>query len=379
LTLNNLGCICERQNRIPQAEQFYRRALTAAESAPTAGPLSDDLKSLLAYAQKHLNDLHSDNSTHLLNAKSAEAHRKYEDALVKFQNGDPDALRLYREAIAIWEELLPQATNPEYRKDVVARLTVAFIRVAECQPPTQRGDAQAALKKAISYGEQSVTLEPDRPLPKHNLEIARAQLEELSEAALYDEIAKLCQAEQFAAAIELFRSKIDEDEQRVRSNAGQASAVPRLAYRLDRFAWFLAHCPDERVRDPKAAVRHARRATNLQPDVGNFWYTLAVVHYRNDEWQDSLAALDKVKTLERGWDASSWFFSAMNLHQLKRLAEARNSLKKGLEWFDEKRRAAEDNPVLRYQFELMRPGIERLRREAENLIDGKNPNDRGIG
>jgi hypothetical protein len=54
-------------------------------------------------------------------------------------------------------------------------------------------------------------------------------------------------------------------------------------------------------------------------------------------------------------------------------------LRKAVEWVDERKRQAEDNPVLRFQYELMRPALESLRREAEDLLQGKDPADRGIG
>jgi hypothetical protein len=35
--------------------------------------------------------------------------------------------------------------------------------------------------------------------------------------------------------------------------------------------------------------------------------------------------------------------------------------------------------VLRVQFEMMRSGLESLRREAENLLKGKDPANEGVG
>src|SRR5262249_47006640 len=159
----------------------------------------------------------------------------------------------------------------------------------------------------------------------------------------------------------------------VQAVGDRETASRRLAYRLDRFAWFLAHCPDERVRDTKAAVKHARRATELQPATDNYWFTLAMVQYRNGDCRESLASLEKVKAKAGKFDASHWFLSAMNLYRLKRIEEARAALRKGVEWIDERKGEAEDNAMLRFQYEMMRPEIEALRREAESLIEGKGP------
>jgi hypothetical protein len=45
----------------------------------------------------------------------------------------------------------------------------------------------------------------------------------------------------------------------------------------------------------EGAVRVARRPTELQPEVGVYRYTLATVQYRNGNWRDSLASLEKLK------------------------------------------------------------------------------------
>src|SRR5262249_44664735 len=157
---------------------------------------------------------------------------------------------------------------------------------------------EAALTKAIEIGEKAVALDPDRPIPKHNLEVAREKLEGLRDQGFLDELNKLCNAHRFAGADEFCRRTIEEQEEKGRLAKDREAAERRLAHRLDRFAWFLAHCPDEGVRNTKAAVKHARRATGLQPDVGDYVFTLAMAQYRNDDWKDSLASLEQLKAKE---------------------------------------------------------------------------------
>jgi hypothetical protein len=43
----------------------------------------------------------------------------------------------------------------------------------------------------------------------------------------------------------------------------------------------------------------------------------------------------------------------------------------------EQQQKAEDDPVFRFQFELRRPTLEALRREAEAMIEGKD-SSRGV-
>jgi tetratricopeptide (TPR) repeat protein len=380
MTLNDLGWIRKRQGRLSEAEEYYARAVSLADELAGDPQVDDQFKQTMASARRVLADLRLGKSVKLLNEKNEAAVRKYEEARVKADKGDADAERLYREAISLWEEILPQATNKEYQKGATALLAETYLQLGDLQQQLgNRSSAEASLKKAIDYGEKSVDLEQDRPLPKRNLEVARSLLDALHEQALQEEITKLCVAERFADAVDLFQQSIEEQEQQVRSGQNREAAERRLAFRLNRFAWFLAHCPDVRVRDAKAAVKYARRATDSQPDVGEFWYTLAMVQFRNGDWGDSLESLEQVKAREGGFDASAWFLSAMDLHHLKRRDEARAALRKGVEWIDERKRQAEENAVLRFQFEMMRSGIEALRREAENLIEGKDRANQGVG
>ena len=89
---------------------------------------------------------------------------------------------------------------------------------------------------------------------------------------------------------------------------------------------------------PRQPSQHARRATELQPDIGNNWYTLAVVQYRNKDWRDSLDSLEKVKAKEGGFDGSCWLFVAMNRQQLKQKEEARAALCSAVDWTKEQER-----------------------------------------
>src|SRR5262249_50095143 len=160
---------------------------------------------------------------------------------------------------------------------------------------------------------------------------------------------------------------IKEQEERARSGKDHDTAVPSLAYRLDRFAWFLAHCPDRRLRDTKAAVEYARRATSLRSDVGDYWYTLAMVQYRNGDWRDSRASRDRLKGKQGELDACDWLLSAMDLHRLNRQEEARSAMRKARDWMDEKSRKVGGDPLLRMEYEMMWPAIEALLREAKDL------------
>jgi tetratricopeptide (TPR) repeat protein len=379
MTLKGLGWLRQRQGRLDEAERYYARAVALADQLAGDRDLDAHFIQSMTEAREALAALREVPLLRRMEAKDAEAVRKFEEAEVKAAKGDVTAESLYREAIALWEEVLPHATNPEYRKDAVPRLATAYLVLGELQKQLGKvAQAEETLKRAIDRGEEAVALDPDRPLPGHNLEVARRTLEELHEHKFEKEANKLCDAHRFADAIDLYVQAIDDLEEKARSGKDRDAAVRGLASRLDRFAWFLAHCPDDRLRDPKTAVRRARRATELEPNEAQHWYTLAMVQYRNRNWRDSLTSLE---TLKKGHElgGSAWLLVAMNRHRLGRKEEARTALRRAVEWIEEQDRKAEGNALLRFQYEMMRPALEALRREAESLIEGKEPADDRVG
>jgi tetratricopeptide (TPR) repeat protein len=380
LTLYNLGLICQRTGRLDEAEHYHERVVALGDRLGEVGRNDNQFQRCLGGSRRMLEALRDDRVGRLLDEKDQQGVRKYEEAQVKVQKGEAKAEELYAEAIALWEEILPQVKVPDYRRFAVARLAAAHLILGELRQRLGKvNEAEASLLKSIEYGEKAAELEPDRPLPKHNLEVAREKLARQREQGLQQEIGRLNAAKRFADANDLWLKRITEKED-LHSLLPQDETTTRLlAYRLDQFAWFLAHCPDKRVRDTKAAVRRARRATELQPDQGDYWYTLAMVQYRNGDWKDSLASLDQLKAKEGEFEASGWFLVAMNRQQLKQVRQAREAFQMADEWIDERKRQAEDNAVLRFQYETMRPGIEALRHEAENLLSGKDPANEGVG
>jgi tetratricopeptide (TPR) repeat protein len=204
------------------------------------------------------------------------------------------------------------------------------------------------------------------------LQIAQNLLDDLHDTALQDKLDKLVHAERFADAVNVCKKSIADQEEQVRTSKDRDAAVRRLAHRLGRFGWFLAHCPEKGVRDTKAAVGHAKRATDLQPDLAEHWYTLAMVQYRGGIWRDSLATLEKLKAREGGFTASSWILMAMNRHRLAQKEEARAAMRKAVEWIEDYQRKAKGNAVLMLQFDMMRPEIEALMQEARDLLGGGN-------
>lgn len=373
ITLNNLGWLRNRQDRPDEAEEYLARAVALADGLAGDPVVNDEFRTTMANARDALTQWREARALKALQEKARAGDRKYEEAQVKANKGAVEAEALYAEAIALWEEVLPQVPAEQFKNESRVQIALAYLQLGEFrQQLRKRPEAEAAFKKSIEYGEKAVEREPDRLLARHNLEVARRSLDALHEQALREEISRLWDQQRFADALERCARGVAEQEEQLRTGKDREAASRRLAYRLERYARLLAHCPEWKLRDTKLAVQQARRATDLQKDEAAYWYTLALVQYRNGEWKNSLESLDEVKKRAGEFEASDWLLVAMNRHQLKQPVEARAALKKAVEWIKESQQKAEGNPVLRFQLETNRPALEALRHEAEELLKGSD-------
>lgn len=129
---------------------------------------------------------------------------------------------------------------------------------------------------------------------------------------------------------------------------------PSDALALNTLAWFLAICPDQRLRDPERAVEVAKRAIARASEEGSLWNTLGVALYRTGEFEESRKALVKSMELRSGGDPWDWFFLAMATDRLGHRDEARRRYERGALWLRER--------------EPKDPDLERLRAEAAEVL-----------
>jgi tetratricopeptide (TPR) repeat protein len=141
-------------------------------------------------------------------------------------------------------------------------------------------------------------------------------------------------------------SGVEEAEAAIRAASEQDSSD---ALANNNFAWFLATCETQPLRDPALAVRLAKKAVGLAPKDGNIWNTLGVAQYRAGDWQATIDGLQKAMDLRNGGDSSDWFFLAMAYWQLDRKDEARTWFDKAVEWMDEN--APTNEELLRFRAE----------------------------
>src|SRR5262249_37346290 len=148
-----------------------------------------------------------------LEEKDRTAGHKFEEARLNSQRGGIEAECLYQEAISLWEEVLPHATNPAYRKEAIARLTFVYFLLGEWQQQQgKRPEAEATIGQAIAYGEKALKLDSDRPIIGHVLVAARQRLVALREHAFEEEMVRLCATERFAEVIDLCLRSIEKQE-----------------------------------------------------------------------------------------------------------------------------------------------------------------------
>jgi tetratricopeptide (TPR) repeat protein len=126
-------------------------------------------------------------------------------------------------------------------------------------------------------------------------------------------------------------------------------------------AWFLATCPDAKVRDPGRAVELAKRAVELSPKEGNYWNTLGVAHYRAGDWKPCIETLEKSMELPQGGDAFDFFFLAMAHWQLGHKDEAQKWQEKAVQWMHKNEEALKKD-------KLHDAELRRFRAEAEKLL-----------
>ena len=92
--------------------------------------------------------------------------------------------------------------------------------------------------------------------------------------------------------------------------------------------------------DPSDVLQEAysaKKAVELAPKEGNFWYTLGVAHYRAEDWPTAIETLHQSMELRPDGDAFDYFFLAMAHWQLGNLTEAGVWHRRALAWLEKNR------------------------------------------
>ncbi len=113
----------------------------------------------------------------------------------------------------------------------------------------------------------------------------------------------------------------------------QAIAFPSAsAFQYNNVAWNLATGPLA-SRDPAQALVLARKAVALSPEDTIYLNTLGVAQYRNGNYADAIATLEKSLAASNGnTDGFDLFFLAMARHRLGQIAQARADFDRAVRW-----------------------------------------------
>jgi tetratricopeptide (TPR) repeat protein len=132
----------------------------------------------------------------------------------------------------------------------------------------------------------------------------------------------------------------------------------------NHLAWHLAARPDPRLSDYKRALELTKRAVEQGPDSGYIWNTLGLAHYRNGNWREAVATLEKSMQQGEGGDSFDRVLLAMAHWQLGNKDEARRWYSSAVRWMEENEQHALD--------EWLREDLARFHDEAAQVLGMKD-------
>ena len=120
----------------------------------------------------------------------------------------------------------------------------------------------------------------------------------------------------------------------------------------NNLAWFLAACPNPKLRDVPQALGLAQKVVQLTPKEGNNWNTLGVVQYRAGNWNAAVDALTKAEELSKGTLlAADGLFLAMANWQRGDRQQAVHWYDRAVQWLEKNK--SDDDELLRFRAEAV--------------------------
>jgi eukaryotic-like serine/threonine-protein kinase len=120
----------------------------------------------------------------------------------------------------------------------------------------------------------------------------------------------------------------------------------------NNLAWFLAACPNPKLRDVPQALVLAQKVVQITPKEGNYWNTLGVVRYRSGNWNEAVDALTRAEELSKGklLGADGLFLALANWQRGDR-QQALHWYNRAVEWLDKIK--SDDDELLRFRAEAV--------------------------
>jgi serine/threonine protein kinase len=250
--------------------------------------------------------------------------------------GGPESEKAFRRAAQLFAELAA-ATPPssEFAANTRHFHADTWTRLGSLLAQTQRLDeAELAFRRALQLHEEALAELP-RGTSLHNPGELLGSFTAL--AWFLEDRGRSAEAEQVRAGARKIRERLPQ------------SPDSMDAWVCNEFAWALVRDRRLSVLDPAHAVRFARRAVELAPQVGNWRNTLGVALYRADDWKAALDELTRSMDLRKGGDSFDWFFLAITHQQLGHRDEARQWYERGVQWMTQ--HAPRDGELLRFRAE----------------------------
>jgi serine/threonine protein kinase/Tfp pilus assembly protein PilF len=348
---HHLGKVFESARRLPEAEQHYEQALAVLRK------LADEVPRVPRYRQD-LAACHGDRgNVRRLAGRLAEAEpwfRQSRDLLQKLVDEFPrvalyrtdlgnsgnnlgavlgelrrcdEALAVCREALAVRRGLADEFPNEARPRHALAETLHNLAQVLD--EKGDRAGAVALLAEAIGHEAAAMVRQPDHPPYRdYQRHLYHLRADMLTRLGRHAEAAKAAMAvprlgagrwpfalvaagllarcaalaSKDTALLEGKRRDLagayaDEARFWLQEAGRRAAKDPK---ELARLAWQVAADTDPVLRDSGMAVEFARRAVKQRPEVGAFWLTLGVAHYRAGQWRAAVQTLEKVRSMMTG-------------------------------------------------------------------------------
>ena len=187
-------------------------------------------------------------------------------------DSETDAVSAFESAIRILTELVSVNDQPSYRH----RLAHFQSHLGRILRRSDRSDeAAGVLGAAVEQFRRHRQSAPNEPAHREGLAWALTYQGELFHQQGQGEAA----SKAFEEVLVIWKS------------------LPAQPEYLHHQSWFLSHCADLNLRDPERATELARQATELAPRNARYWTTLGAAHFRNEQFDQSIKALNRSSEL----------------------------------------------------------------------------------
>jgi serine/threonine-protein kinase len=194
--------------------------------------------------------------------------------------------------------------------------------------------AQGKRKAAITELREAVRLQPARVECIVNLCNTLRESEELEKAliALRERVRSNPDSAGDHANLGMTLNRLARHEEAIVEHREVLRLQPDRAQAHNDLAWALALSSPRRPRDIEEALKHARRATELEPKHGSLYNTLGAAEFRAGNWEKAVATFRMSMERQKGGDAYDWFFLAMAQWHLRKKDEAQSWFEKAVAW-----------------------------------------------